>query len=59
MAQWVKNPTQCPWECGFNPWPRSAGEGSGCCCQLQCRSQMGLRSSVAVAVGETSAVALI
>ena len=29
MAQQVKNPTQCPWGYGFNPWPGSVGLGSG------------------------------
>ena len=28
VAPWVKNPTCCPRGCGFDPWPRSAGEGS-------------------------------
>ena len=29
VAQWVKNPTQCPWGCRFNPWSHSEGQVSG------------------------------
>ena len=29
MAQCVKDPTQCPRGCRFDPWPRSVDEGSG------------------------------
>ena len=25
VAQWVKNPKQCPGGCEFDPWPRSVG----------------------------------
>ena len=25
VVQQVKNPTQCPWGCGLNPWPHSVG----------------------------------
>ena len=38
-TQWVKDLTQCPWGCGFDPWPGSVSwmlhccdYGIACCC---------------------------
>ena len=36
VAQQVKNPTQCPWRCKFDPGPRSVGLRIQCCCKLWC-----------------------
>ena len=39
VAQRVRNPTQCPWGCSFDPWPHSVGWGSGVVtsCGIVCR----------------------
>ena len=41
VAQWVKNPTQCPLGCMVNPWPCSVGEG----CSVAVSFDVGCRCS--------------
>ena len=52
MAQLLTNPIRIHEDAGFNPWPRSVGQGYGIGhhCELWCRSQMRLGFRVAMAL---------